>query len=65
MQAYIEGPYGAPMVDVHGLRYKCFMLVSTGMGWTFVRAWKRQLVQVCTVSARAVVWFNHPKYNAW
>ena len=45
-KVYIEGPYGAPMIDVHGSKYKCFVLMSTGMGWTFVRAWKRQLVQV-------------------
>lgn len=44
VQAYIEGPYGAPMIDVHGPRYKCFVVVSGGVGWTFVRSWKRQLI---------------------
>lgn len=44
MQAYIEGPYGAPMIDVHGPLYKCFVVVSGGVGWTFLRSWKRQLV---------------------
>ena len=44
VQAYIEGPYGAPMIDVHGTRYKCFVVVSGGVGWTFVRSWKRQLI---------------------
>jgi hypothetical protein len=45
LQAYIEGPYGAPMIDVHSERYKCFLIISSGMGWTFLRSWKRQLVQ--------------------
>jgi hypothetical protein len=45
MQAYIEGPYGAPMIDVLGSRYKCFLIVSSGLGWTFLRSWKRQLLQ--------------------
>ena len=44
-QAYVEGPYGAPMIDTHGPRYKCFLIISSGMGWTFLRAWKRQLLQ--------------------
>lgn len=44
VKAYIEGPYGAPMIDVHGTRYKCFVVVSGGVGWTFVRSWKRQLI---------------------
>lgn len=45
MQAYLEGPYGAPMIDVHGSRYKCFLLISGGIGWTFLRSWRRQLLQ--------------------
>lgn len=45
MQAYIEGPYGAPMVDTWGTRSTAFLIVSSGFGWTFLRAWKRQLVQ--------------------
>ena len=45
MQAYLEGPYGSPMIDVHGSRYKCFLLISGGIGWTFLRAWRRQLLQ--------------------
>jgi hypothetical protein len=33
------------MIDVHSERYKCFLIISSGMGWTFLRSWKRQLVQ--------------------
>lgn len=44
VKAYIEGPYGSPMIDVHGTQYKCFVVVSGGVGWTFVRSWKRQLI---------------------
>ena len=45
MQAYIEGPYGAPMIDVHSAHHTCFLIITSGLGWTFLRAWKRQLVQ--------------------
>ena len=45
MQAYIEGPYGAPMIDLHGDRFEAFFIITSGMGWTFLRAWKRQLLQ--------------------
>jgi hypothetical protein len=45
VQAYIEGPYGAPMIDLHGSHFTCFLIITSGMGWTFLRAWKRQLVQ--------------------
>ena len=76
MQVYIEGPYGAPMVDVHSAKYKCFVLMSTGMGWTFVRAWKRQLCQeshagrpVKLVRAVAVMRGNNahalPEFFGW
>ena len=44
-QAYIEGPYGAPMIDLHGATHTCFLIITSGMGWTFLRAWKRQLLQ--------------------
>ena len=44
LQVYLEGPYGAPMIDLHGPRYKCFILICSGMGWTFGRALKRQLL---------------------
>jgi hypothetical protein len=47
VQAYIEGPYGSPMIDTLGTRYKCFLIVSSGIGWSFLRAWKRQLLQDC------------------
>jgi hypothetical protein len=53
LQAYIEGPYGAPMIDTLGTRYKCFLIVASGLGWTFLRAWKRQLLQEA-VRARPV-----------
>jgi hypothetical protein len=33
------------MIDTLGTRYKCFLIVSSGLGWTFLRAWKRQLLQ--------------------
>lgn len=33
------------MVDVYGSRYKCFLLISGGIGWTFLRSWRRQLLQ--------------------
>ena len=42
-QVYIEGPYGAPQIDVYGSTYKCFLIISSGAGWTFACAWKRQL----------------------
>ena len=45
LQAYIEGPYGTPMIDLHGEHFTCFLIITSGMGWTFLRAWKRQLVQ--------------------
>ena len=32
LQVYLEGPYGAPMIDLHGPRYKCFILICSGMG---------------------------------
>ena len=41
---YIEGPYGAPRVDLHGTRFKSFVIVTAGMGWSFSRALKRTLV---------------------
>lgn len=44
MQVYLEGPYGAPMIDIHSARYKCVLIVCSGMGWTFGRAMKRQLL---------------------
>lgn len=43
-QAYIEGPYGTPMIDTFGDRHTCFIIVTSGMGWTFLRAMKRQLL---------------------
>ena len=46
VQAYIEGPYGAPLIDTFGHRHTAFLIVTSGLGWTFLRAWKRQLVQV-------------------
>lgn len=33
-RAWVEGPYGAPMVDVHGDAYKMVLLVGGGMGAT-------------------------------
>lgn len=45
LQVYVEGPYGSPMIDVHGIRYKAFVLVAGGIGWTFLRSWRRQLLQ--------------------
>ena len=33
------------MIDLHGARYTCFLIITSGMGWTFLRAWKRQLLQ--------------------
>jgi hypothetical protein len=51
VRAYIEGPYGAPMIDTFGARYTAFLIVTSGLGWTFLRAWKRQLVQVRTCPA--------------
>lgn len=45
MQVYLDGPYGAPAIDLHGGGYKCFLLLSRGMGWAALRAWKRQLLQ--------------------
>jgi hypothetical protein len=41
----VEGPYGSPKVDVYGSRCRCFLIISSGVGWTFLRAWKRQLLQ--------------------
>jgi hypothetical protein len=40
----MEGPYGSPMIDLHGGRFRHFLLISGGLGWTFTRGWKRQLV---------------------
>ena len=45
VQVYVEGPYGSPMIDVHGPRYKCFVVIAGGIGWTFLRSWRRQLLQ--------------------
>ena len=45
LQAYIEGPYGSPMLDAFGTTHTAFLVISSGFGWTFLRAWKRQLVQ--------------------
>ena len=33
------------MIDVLGTRYKSFLVLSSGLGWTFLRSWKRQLLQ--------------------
>jgi hypothetical protein len=44
VQVYIEGPYGAPAIDVHSAKYKSFLIISSGLGWTFGRAMKRQLL---------------------
>eukprot|EP00892_Ulva_mutabilis_P004391 jgi/Ulvmu1/2323/UM013_0171.1 len=44
-KVYVEGPYGSPMIDVHGPRYRCFLVIAGGIGWTFLRAWRRQLLQ--------------------
>jgi FAD-binding domain len=43
-QVYVEGPYGAPMIDLHGSRYKCVLIICSGLGWTYGRAMKRQLL---------------------
>ena len=50
---YLDGPYGAPAVNLHGGGVKCVLLLSSGMGWTALRAWKRQLLQDA-VRGRAV-----------
>ena len=34
IDVYLDGPYGAPCLDVDGDRYKLFMLVSGGIGIT-------------------------------
>ena len=44
VQAYIEGPYGAPMIDTHSTRFASFLIISSGLGWTLLRACKRQLL---------------------
>ena len=48
MQAYIEGPYGSPKIDIHSDKYKCFLIVGSGLGWTFSRSMKRQLLREAT-----------------
>lgn len=76
LQAYVEGPYGAPMIDVHSERYKCFLIVSSGLGWTFLRAFKRQLLQdgargrnIKAVSSVAILRrdddFQLPEFSGW
>ena len=44
MQLLLDGPYGAPQIDVYSERYKCFVIVATGGAWPFLRSWKRQLL---------------------
>lgn len=46
VQVYIEGPYGSPHIDTFGDHFKVYLIITTGFGWTFLRAWKRQIVQV-------------------
>ena len=33
------------MLDAFGTTHTAFLVISSGFGWTFLRAWKRQLVQ--------------------
>jgi hypothetical protein len=76
LQVLVEGPYGAPMIDVQSAHYKCFLIISGGLGWTFLRAWKHQLVSeaargrpVKVVHAVAVLkhWnaFHGPLFRGW
>ena len=32
VKIYIDGPYGAPIIDIDGDRYKMFILMSGGIG---------------------------------
>lgn len=63
LQAYIEGPYGSPKIDMHGSGYNCFLVITSGIFWTFLRAWKRQLVHdasrgmpVVAIKTVAILW---------
>jgi predicted ferric reductase len=44
VDAYIEGPYGEPITDVDSGRYKCFLLVSGGIGVTPMQSICNQLL---------------------
>jgi NADPH oxidase len=51
--AYIEGPYGHPMVDIEGPRYKCMLMISGGIGITplQVRAYTHEYIFVYFTSS--------------
>ncbi|KAG2498204.1 hypothetical protein HYH03_003957 [Edaphochlamys debaryana] len=43
-KAFIEGPFGAPSIDLYGDRYKAFLLVSGGIGVTPVQSFFNHLM---------------------
>jgi ferredoxin-NADP reductase len=42
---YLDGPYGAPAVDVNSPAYKMFLLVSGGIGITPMQSIANDLMQ--------------------
>lgn len=56
--AFMEGPYGEPVTDVEGDRYKCFLLVSGGIGVTPMQSIFNQLLYEYARGRKIVkIWF--------
>jgi len=50
LKAYIDGPYGEPSVDVEGSTYKCFLLVSGGIGITPMQVREQSGACLCVLA---------------
>ncbi len=44
MDAFLEGPYGSPAIDLLGARYRCVLLISGGIGITPIQAMFNELL---------------------
>jgi predicted ferric reductase len=55
---WMEGPYGEPAVDVEGSRYKCFLMLSGGIGITPMQSITNDLISQHERGRELVkVWF--------
>lgn len=41
----VDGPYGAPALDIQGTRYACFLFVSGGIGVTTLQSYCQELLR--------------------
>ncbi len=54
LTAYMEGPYGAPEIDIDSDDYRVFMLVSGGIGATPLQSVCQHLVHLATTGQRDI-----------